>query len=89
MLERNPVMGIPQKVRENLEARITNNPCPSCGGKVHDCDADGYWSPYRVPPEGGTIMDGAFIPMIAVACRGCGHTRFYNALRLGYQPPSE
>ncbi len=77
-----------QMIKRLDEAWGAERICPVCH---HD-----EWAVFDTVFEvrefvGGSVnvSGGAIIPCIAVTCKHCSHTLFFNAIKLGLVPPPE
>lgn len=59
------------------------NGCPLCGGKQWSYDEKLVVTPMNLGDDGGVVLGGKIIPLVAVACSNCGNTVFVNAKVIG------
>ena len=65
-----------EHVRNWFESRFGNKPCSECGSSAGYQGYPGLLGVEQTDEPGG-------MPLVAFLCRGCGHTRLFEAGKVG------
>ena len=69
-------------IRQWIESRSPILNCPGCGGREWAIQNELAFT-LMVEPADGQINHNKGYPMVAVTCKNCGNTVFYNAIQMG------
>jgi len=77
-----------ENVRQWIESHSPLLTCAGCGGNEWAIQNELAFS-LLVEPQDGSINYKKGYPMVAVNCKNCGYTVFFNAIQLGIMGRSQ
>jgi predicted nucleic-acid-binding Zn-ribbon protein len=75
-------------VKEWIEERSPVLSCSGCGGRDWSIQNELAFA-LLINAEDGQINHRKGYPMVAVTCKNCGYTAFFNAIQMGIMPQAK